>query len=156
LEFRKAGFEDIPSLVEMRILYSLETYGELSEAFEKRMQDELPDYFKRHLGNDLTAYIAVENGDVVSTALLLVIEKPINPVLMDGRNGIVLNVFTKPEHRRKKLATALMTSLLQDSDRLGLDYVELKATESGYPLYTKLGFSEKNSENVYMTYVFVR
>lgn len=138
----------------MRISYSLETYGELSDSLTIKMQKELPIYLQRHLENDLTAYIAASDGEVVSTALLLVIEKPINPALITGRNGIVLNVFTKPEHRRKKLATALMKMLLQDAEADGLDYVELKATEDGYPLYKTLGFIEKSGGNVYMTYDF--
>jgi ribosomal protein S18 acetylase RimI-like enzyme len=140
----------------MRILYSLETYGELSEAFEKKMKTELPGYFERHLGADLTAYIAVESGEVVSTALLLAVEKPINPALPFGRTGVVLNVYTKPEYRRMKLAMTLMQTLLRDAEAEGVDYVELKATEDGYPLYKKLGFDEKSSRNVYMTYVFDR
>ncbi len=156
MEFRKACREDIPSLVNMRILYSLETYGKFSETFVIKMRKELPKYFERHLGYDLTAFLASENGEVVSTALLLTIEKPINPALVSGRNGIVLNVYTKPEHRRKKLAMTLMEALLREAEIEGLDYVELKATEDGYPLYKKLGFDEKNGRNVYMSYVFKR
>lgn len=155
MDFRKAGKEDIPSLVNMRILYSLETNGEISEAFDIKMRQELPKYFEKHLGFDLTAFLALENGEAVSTAMLLTIEKPINPALKNGRNGIVLNVYTKPEHRRKKLAMTLMEALIKDAENEGLDYVELKATEDGYPLYKKLGFDEK-SKNVHMTYVFER
>jgi hypothetical protein len=29
--------------------------------------------------------------------------------------------------------------------RLGLDFIELKATKEGYPLYKKLGFEEQHS-----------
>lgn len=155
MEFRTAAKEDIPSLVKMRIAYSLETYGELSETFEKKMCLELPDYFERHLDKDLRAYIALDGSEVVSTALLLVIEKPINPLVPSGQNGVVLNVFTKLENRHKGLAARLMQMLLADAKSQGLDYVELKATKSGYPLYKKLGFSDK-PENVYMIYNFER
>ncbi len=156
MEFRRANPVDIPSLVEMRILYSLETYGGLSESFERRMRAELPTYFEKHLNRDLFAYVALADGEAVSTAMLLVEEKPINPALPDGRTGVVLNVFTKREHRRKGLALKLMEMLVRDACESGIDYIELKATESGYPLYKKLGFDEKNHKNTYMTYNFVR
>ncbi len=156
LEFRRACHGDISVLVEMRILYSIETYGGISEAFENRMRTELPSYFERHLGKDLFAYLALENGEAVSSAMLLVEEKPINPALPDGRTGVVLNVFTKPEHRRKGLARRLMEMLISEAGEAGIDYIELKATESGYPLYKKLGFDEKNHKNIYMTYNFIR
>lgn len=36
--------------------------------------------------------------------------------------------------------------LIQKADNLGLDYVELKATADGYPLYRKLGFQDFRSD----------
>ena len=69
-----------------------------------------------------------------------------NPNFPKGRVGTVLNVFTESSHRRQGIATALMELLISDSKTLELDYIELKATKDGYPLYKKLGFEAEKSE----------
>lgn len=145
---------DISQLVEMRVFYSIETYGDLTPEFLNKMRTELPVYFKDHLGRELTAYIAIDKGHIISTALLYIVTKPINPALPTGRTGLVLNVYTRPDYRRKGIAMTLVNTLLIDAKKLKLDYVELKATESGVPLYRRLGFKDEKSRTVPMIYSF--
>ncbi len=61
---------------------------------------------------------------------------------MTGRTGTVLNVYTRPEFRRHGIAGRLMRLLLAEAAELKLDFVELKATDSGYSLYKSLGFED--------------
>ena len=66
------------------------------------LKDRLADYYEKHLDDDFTAFIATENCEIVSSVFLLVVEKPCSPVFPTGRTGTVLNVYTKPEYRRRK------------------------------------------------------
>ena len=82
---------------------------------------------------------------MVSCAMLVVTEKPANPSFITGKTGTVLNVYTEKSYRKKGIATIIMNNLIEYSKALGLDFIELKATKEGYPLYKKLGFEEQHS-----------
>jgi GNAT superfamily N-acetyltransferase len=75
-----------------------------------------------------------------------VVEKPVSPSFMSGRTGIVLNVYTRPECRRRGYAKLIMETLLSDANELGLSVVELKATDDGRPLYLSVGFADDESK----------
>ena len=62
----------------------------------------------------------------------------------------MLNVYTRPDCRRKGYARQVMKALLADADKLGLSVVELKATDDGYPLYLSVGFKDDVSEYRHM------
>ena len=150
---RIATISDIDALIELRIAYLTEDHGSLSAETEAKVRRQLPDYFRRHLGKDLRAFIAEENGEAVSSCFLIVTEKPAGPRFPDGLNGIVLNVYTKPEYRRHGIAGQLMKKLLAEAKELRLDYVELKATKDGLKLYKSLGFEEVFSKYTEMKFV---
>lgn len=57
----------------------------------------------------------------------------------------MLNVYVSPEYRRHGTASQLMKLLISDAREMKLDYIELKASADGYPLYKKLGFEDSIS-----------
>jgi GNAT superfamily N-acetyltransferase len=61
-----------------------------------------------------------------------------------GRHGIVLNVFTEPEWRRRGLAEILMRHVLEWARDQRLDRLVLHASEQGKALYQRLGFVATN------------
>lgn len=151
--FEKASIEYCEQLVKLRILYLTEDHGTLSSEDTKRISDSLPDYYKKHLNKDLFVYICRNENEIVSCCFLLVTEKPANPDFINGKTGTVLNVYTKPEHRKKGYARKLIESMLADAKTMELDYVELKATEDGYSLYKDVGFDDIISKYHNMKYV---
>jgi GNAT superfamily N-acetyltransferase len=58
----------------------------------------------------------------------------------DGRQALVLNVFTEPRWRRQGLAAMLMNEVIEWARTANLDTLVLHASEDGRPLYEKLGF----------------
>ena len=155
MKYRRAENSDIDSLVNMRIAYLNDDYGFLDVITEEKIKKSLPDYFSKHLNCDLFAYLAEDdNANIVATALLLVFEKPANPSFITGKTGSVLNVFTDKNHRRLGIAKHLMEMLLSDAEKMKLDFVELKATKDGYPLYKKIGFLDEKSSYTPMKYIF--
>lgn len=143
IKLKRAEKENINDLVRMRIAYLTEDYGFLTPEQETELKEVLPKYYEEHLNRDLIVYLAEsDGGEVISCCFLLVCEKPANPSFMRGRTGTVMNVYTMPEHRRKGIARRLMEALLAEARELGLDFVELKATEDGHSLYKSLGFED--------------
>lgn len=143
--FEKAKKEDIGQLTELRIAYITEDNGKVEEQNLEIIRHDLPDYFRRNLNNTIFGYVARNEKEIVSCALLLVTERPASPMFITGKAGTVLNVYTKPEYRHKGYARKLMYMLLADASDMKLSNVELKATEAGYPLYKSLGFKDAKS-----------
>ena len=146
MTFEKATIDDIKELTALRIAYLQEDGGDMDQEVLCTIEADLPNYFAGHLNNDITAYVARTEEKTVSCAFLLVIEKPMSPAFITGKTGIVLNVYTRPEHRHKGYANCLMNMLLNDASNMNLIFVELKATEDGYGLYKSLGFEDEKSK----------
>lgn len=153
MEFTIATNSDIEQLVQMRMFYIFEHFKGTTDTQIEKIQQQLPDYFKKHIGKDIIAFIAKEQDKVVATAILFIIEKPANPRFVTGRIGEVLNVYTCKEYRRQGIARNLMETLLSYSREQKLDFIELKATEDVYPLYKNLGFSDDKISCASMKYV---
>lgn len=145
--FEKAEINDIDSLIELRIDYLNEVHGELSESQKYQLSVcKLPDYYLRHLNRDFFVYVCREEDNIVGGCFLYVTEKPASPDFMNGKTGTVLNVYTKPEYRKKGIAGKLIRLLISDAEKMGLDFVELKATDAGYNLYKSIGFEDATSK----------
>lgn len=154
--FEKAVSYDIPELVKLRIRYLLEDKGEIEQSVQEKIAENLPDYFQRHLNEDLIVYVCRDWGVIVSCCFLCITEKPSNPDFINGRTGTVMNVYTEPEYRDQGIARRLMKMLLDEAADRKLDFVELKATDAGYKLYKSLGFADTVSEYHSMKYVIGR
>ena len=144
--YTKAAMEDVAQLTELRLAYLAEDFGELEEKDFETIKRDLPEYFTRNLNKNIFGYVAKNGGEIISCALLLVIEKPMSPAFINGKTGTVLNVFTKPEYRHKGHARKVIKMLMEGASEMGLSVVELKATEAGYALYKSLGFRDATSK----------
>ena len=151
--FEKADQNDINDLVELRIAYLLEDYGEIAPDKLSLISDNLPDYFNAHLNKDLFVFVCRNESMILSCCFLCVSEKPSNPTFINGKTGTILNVYTKPQFRKQGIAGKLINLLLSESKRLNLDFVELKATDSGYSLYKSIGFDDVVSKYHDMKYI---
>ena len=66
-------------------------------------------------------------------------------ITVNGKTGIVLNVYTCQSYRRRGYAKKIMEILLEEAKRMELSVVELKSTEDGYSLYRSIGFTDDGS-----------
>lgn len=150
----KASEKEIDELVKLRLAYLQEDLGAILEQDMQYLQEALPQYFRNHLNRDLLIYVVREAEEIVTCAFLLIIEKPMSPMFITGKTGTVLNVYTRPEYRKKGYAKQLMNVLLKDAKINELSVVELKATEDGYHLYQSVGFEDVVSKYHNMRYTF--
>lgn len=149
---RKAGINDINELIKIRISYLKEDYGNISLEQIEQLKKQLKEYYINHIDRDLIAYIADESSEIISSAFLVVIEKPANPTFISGKIGNILNVYTKTEYRKKGIAGQLLKLAISEAREMKLSYLELKSTEAGFNLYKELGFEVEHSDYVQMKF----
>ena len=150
--FSEATKDDIPELIRLRIAYMADDFGGVSDHERECMEKQLPDYFGRKLGDELIAFVAKDGERMVSVAYLHIIEMPANSILLNGLYGEVLSVYTEPEYRGQGLCTKLIQNLIDYGRERGLGRVDLSATKEGYPIYSKLGFQDKEHRYTDMRY----
>ncbi|HEY1581478.1 MAG TPA: GNAT family N-acetyltransferase [Chthoniobacterales bacterium] len=64
--------------------------------------------------------------------------------IAEGRHAIIINVFTEPAWRRRRLATLLLREIIAWSRRERLDRLVLHASDEGRLVYERLGFASTN------------
>ncbi|MCM1315422.1 MAG: GNAT family N-acetyltransferase [Prevotella sp.] len=141
MKIEKADLKDINELVQIRIDYLTEDYDGLTDSQAEKIRNQLPEYYNNHLNKDLFVYV-VKSEKIISCCFLLVSEKPANPSFINGRTGTVMNVYTRPDFRRKGIAKKIMEFLISDAKEMKLDFIELKSTDNGYNLYKSVGFKD--------------
>lgn len=128
-------------------IFLTENRGELGKEETEAIVTQLKDYFPKQLNSSFIAFLAECEGQVISTAFMVVVEKPANPDCITGKIATVLNVFTYLDYRRKWIATKLLSMMISEAKAMNISYLELSATDSGKPVYEKLGFVYRQSKN---------
>jgi hypothetical protein len=70
--------------------------GDISIEEENAIRIQLVEYFAKHINNDFIAILAEDGNKVLSTAFLVITEKPANPTFITGKTGTLLNVGGPP------------------------------------------------------------
>ena len=139
---RRATLEDLPELITLRIDF-LRTMDGMTEEQEKDIREKLVLYYNEHLDRDLIIAVAeTAQSTIVSTAFLVLSERPPSPSFITGRIGTLLNVYTDPENRRIGLASKTVKFIIEEAKGLNVSLIDLNATPEGKPLYVKQGFQE--------------
>jgi predicted GNAT family acetyltransferase len=143
-----ATYEDINTLIKLRFDYFAAEKWELTNDKRNLISSQLHQYYSKHLNLDFfAAFVEDDSKNIVSTAFLVIFEKPANLSWPTGKTGMILNVLTHPEYRKKGYATDTMNLLIEEAKQQNLSYIELSASELGKSLYKKLGFQELGSSH---------
>jgi ribosomal protein S18 acetylase RimI-like enzyme len=138
---RFASINDISTLIRVRFDY-FDTEGWiLADDKMAMIRAQLQQYYQEHLNRDFFAAFAENNEKAIaSVAFLVISENPANLSWPTGKTGMMLNVLTYPEFRRKGYATQVLKLLIDKAKEKNLSFIELSASELGKSLYKKLGF----------------
>ena len=140
---RMANEKDVDNLIKIRFDYFTTEKWEVTNDMRNRICSELQQYYLKHLNVDFfAAFIEDDIGKIISTAFLVVFEKPANLSWPTGKTGMILNVLTYPEYRKMGYASKTMNLLIEEAKKQDVSYIELSASDLGKPLYKKLGFQE--------------
>jgi len=136
----RATAADVTALVDQRLAFQREL-GRDPDA-EPALREALAAYFAAELDRTLVAFLARDEatGEVVGSVFFVIVVRVPGGRHGNGRMGLVLNVYTAPEHRRQGLARRLMMCLLEAAREADLARLELTATPAGRRLYEELGF----------------
>lgn len=97
------------------------------------------------------AWLATDSDSaVVAGAGLWLMDWPPHMVGGAARRGNILNVYTRPDCRRRGLARRLMETALARSRAHGIRVVILHASEEGRELYLRMGFKPTNEMRMAM------
>lgn len=96
------------------------------------------EYFER---GDQTTVLAMDQG-VIGCATLCYMELMPTFSHPTGKRAHLMNVYTNSRYRRQGIAYKMVKILMEEAEKRGVTEISLDATESGRPLYHKLGFTE--------------
>jgi GNAT superfamily N-acetyltransferase len=151
INYRKAGIDDIPELVRLRLEFSEVS----SRYFKREFTDETreilrvtnADYFTAGLlDGSLVVFVAEDGGKIVGTSGIMFWRHLPGPAALDGRKAVIANMYTLPEYRKQGIATRLMELQLEEARVRGVKVVNLSATADGRAVYEKLGFVNDTDE----------
>lgn len=141
LLYKKADICDIDLLTLTRIMV-LRAANHLSDDYDLSLvEKESYEYYKNCFREDShVAYLVFDNEELVGTggiSFFKVMPTCDNP---SGKKAYIMNMFTKPEFRRKGIANKTLSLLIEEAKSRGIQHISLEATEVGKPLYQKRGF----------------
>ena len=143
MELRRATLSDIETLIRLRMEFLTDGGYRSENDARTDLEARLRAYFESAIhSGEFVAVLAEEDGKVASAAYLSITRRYSRRVEAIVPCGMIYNVYTPPEFRRRGLATRVLEELLCAAKELALDSVELLASEAGKPLYEKLGFAE--------------
>ena len=137
---KMATTDDIEDLIKVRFAYFEAEKWDVTNEQRVEITSNLRRYFSKQLNNNFFAALVKKDDEIVSVAFLAISEVPANLSFPTGKTGVILNVLTYPNHRKKGYATCTMCALIEEAKRQNLSYITLSASEAGKPLYRKLGF----------------
>ena len=147
VENRKTTIDDMELLTKTRIEV-LRAANNLDDRIDmSRVERESRKYYENALANNLhTAYLVFDGVDFVGAggiSYYAVMPTFHNPT---GKKAYIMNMYTRPDHRRMGIATRTLELLIQDAKKCGITSISLEATEIGRKLYERYGFVSMTSE----------
>lgn len=145
--YKKATAEDIDILTETRIEV-LKAANKLSNDTDmSEVEKATHEYYSKTLCNDThIAYLVFDDNIFIGAggvSFFRVMPTYHNP---SGNKAYIMNMYTKPDYRRKGIAYRTLDMLVKDAKDKGITAISLEATDMGRPLYEKYGFIKMNDE----------
>lgn len=148
---RIAGLDDAAAIVEHR----REMFRDMGRGDETRLA-QMSAAFEPWLrgrmeSGEYLAWMAVAaDGSIAGGAGLWLMDWPPHVIGNGARRGNILNVYVRPESRRRGIARSLMETALEWTRANGVDCVILHASDAGRALYESLGFTSTNEMRIVM------
>ncbi len=149
--YKRATIEDIDMLTKTRIEV-LRAANRLSENVDmSEVEKQSKKYYEKALYDDThIAYLVFDSignencyvgaGGVSYFQVMPTYHNP------SGNKAYIMNMYTKPEYRRKGIALKTLNLLVEDAKSRGITAISLEATDMGRPLYEKYGFLKMKDE----------
>jgi GNAT superfamily N-acetyltransferase len=152
---RRATLADVATVARQRAAMFVDM-GSATPAIADQLQSETEAFLRQAIpSGEYIGWLAILSGrsdDVVAGAgvqVRRVLPFPLPRAdgrveVAQGRQAIVLNVYTEPAFRRRGLAHRLMQEVLAWARTARIESLVLHAAPDGRPLYEQLGFAPTN------------
>lgn len=148
LEIKDVGMESIDLIIKLRMkLIKNNVFNSEEQNFESKDFDQMYENTKEYYIKNLDSgkhimCLAVCDGVVAACGGACVYNEIPSWTNLSGKCGYIMNIYTKPEYRRKGIATAIVKHLIHRLKTLDVQKIYLRATKMGKSVYEKIGFSE--------------
>jgi GNAT superfamily N-acetyltransferase len=142
---RPATLIDIATIVShRRSMFAAMGYAD--EAALDAMSSAFEPWLRRTMAaGEYLAWFAITPDNAVAAGLgLWLMDWPPHMIGCGARRGNILNIFVRPENRRRGIARELMRTALEWCHANGIDHVMLHSSVDGRHLYESLGFTPTN------------
>lgn len=132
----------IASLTDLLQVTSLREQWSASRGFvgdTAEFADRVRVWWERQ-GDSRVCWLAFDDEKAIGMANLAVFERMPHVGVPDGRWGYVGNVWVDPTQRRRGVATALMTAVIDWCRAGSFERIVLNPSEMSMPMYRGLGF----------------
>ena len=141
LTYKKMGVGDLDLLADVRAEV-LRVANDLPEGTDmSAIRTRSYHYYERALREGTHTAILVFDGEAVVGAGGVSFYQ-VMPTWHDpsGCKAYIMNMYTRPDHRRRGIAHRTLDLLVEECRARGVDFIALEATSMGRPLYEKYGF----------------
>jgi GNAT superfamily N-acetyltransferase len=155
VQIRPASVEDAKTLAHHRSAM-FQDMGLLPDGVADQLRDASVGFFREALAGDRWfAWIAIAGETVAGGAVLHLDEMPPRNgprgVFIPSRlQGLIMNIYVEPEHRRGGIASVLMNTVLDFARSKGAGSVTLHASQKGKLLYEKMGFTPTHEMRLFL------
>ena len=139
--YKIATMEDLEVLTKTRIEV-LRAANKLDDGVDMSLvETESRAYYQNALAEDQHVAVLVYDGNVFigagGVSFYTVMPTYHN---ISGKKAYIMNMYTKPEYRRKGIAYQTLDILVDECEKRNITHITLEATEMGRALYEKYGF----------------
>lgn len=141
IEIRKAELSDLDLLLKWRMTVLREVFSIPADRPTDELERENRRYYETALPDGAHIACFARSGDeIVGCGGVCVYRELPSPDNPNGYCGYIMNVYTSPEYRGRGVGRKVVNWLIEQSRKRGVKKIYLEASESGYPLYQKMGF----------------
>lgn len=140
--YQKLTNNELDTFIQMRI-------NQLREEGAKEDIDLVPalkDYYQRHMADGtFISWIALDNGRIIATSGISIVEKPPYFGCPSGKIGLLSSMFTDRSYRRMGIAKELLSKVVNEAKEQGCGTVQITASDMGVLLYSDFGFAKNGN-----------
>ena len=150
ISIRRTTLEDIGDIVRLRIAMQEELDEAETHRAEHKMRarDVLPEtiaFFRQAIpSGEYVGFVAEAAGRVVACGGLVTYTVPPLPVNRNGREALIMNMYTEPEWRGRGIGRQIVGALMTEARSRGVGRIWLRASHAGRPLYERYGFEGRD------------
>lgn len=147
IAYQKLTQNELERFIEMRI----EQLREEGAKEEIDLVPALKDYYQRHMADGtFISWIAADNGTIIGTSGISIVEKPPYFGCPSGRIGLLSSMFTDKAYRRMGIAKELLSRVVNEAKEQGCGTVQITASDMGVLLFSDFGFVKNGNFMQYL------